>query len=274
MQAGRWFGFRGVSRSGAALHRRDSGRSLQGIRGAAAGRGGVPGRASPVRQLERRWPAGARALASPPASQPAPPVASANGANEEMWRRGSSSRRGQVAAFLICTTFRRENKIRTSTRSARVRPSRGCWSSCRSRGRSRALQGVGWAVDGGAGAGSLFHRRWHAVASRLCNQLRPNLALLEWCYLGWTDRELGRYVATSEIISRTDRGRRPRRPVIRRTRRPSSTDFVGSDSKHRPPLDRVTGWDVNGLIDPSLAALRRVDAEGKTNNRGLARVPR
>jgi hypothetical protein len=60
-------------------------------------------------------------------------------------------------------------------------------------------------------------------------------------------------------------------PVVYRSRRTAGrTDFVGSDSKHRPPLDRLTGWDSTGTeLEPALAHLRTVDDHGRPTTGGL-----
>jgi hypothetical protein len=60
-------------------------------------------------------------------------------------------------------------------------------------------------------------------------------------------------------------------PVIYRSRRPlGRTDFVGSDAKHRPPLDRLTGWDSTGTtLERALANLRTVDSQGRPTTGGL-----
>jgi hypothetical protein len=60
-------------------------------------------------------------------------------------------------------------------------------------------------------------------------------------------------------------------PVIYRSRRPAGrTDFVGSDAKHRPPLDRLTGWGSAATeLEPALADLRTVDNHGRPVTGGL-----
>ena len=57
-------------------------------------------------------------------------------------------------------------------------------------------------------------------------------------------------------------------PVVRRSRRPERTDFVGSDAKHRPPLDRLAGWDV-GALEPALEPLTTVAPTGRSTTGGL-----
>jgi hypothetical protein len=57
--------------------------------------------------------------------------------------------------------------------------------------------------------------------------------------------------------------------VVRRRRELGRTDFVGSDAKHRPPLDRLTGWGTDDDLEPELARLRTVDAGGRPTTGGL-----
>lgn len=59
-------------------------------------------------------------------------------------------------------------------------------------------------------------------------------------------------------------------PVVLRSRRTlARTDFVGSDSKHRPPLDRLTGWGASADLEPALGKMRTTDADGRPTTGGL-----